>query len=66
MDKGATIESVTIYLVDYVRKTKIPIGYLEERRKGDRGDNKIGLLKLARKRYAKTPDVAFRICLGTR
>ena len=66
MESGKAGASVTIYLVDYVRKTRIPIGSLEERRKGDRGDNKTGLLKLARKRYAKTPDVAFRICLGIR
>jgi len=54
---------VTVYAVDYVKKMKTPVGSMVERRKADRGDNLLGLLKLARKQYASTPDAALRICL---
>lgn len=54
---------VTVYDVDYVNKMKTPIGSMVERRKSDRGNNLLGLLKLARKRYASDPDKALRICL---
>ena len=54
---------VTVYVVDYAHKMKTPIGSMVERREAYRGDNLMGLLKLARKQYASTPDTAFQICL---
>jgi hypothetical protein len=60
---GNDLKKVTVCVVDYVHKVKTPIGSMVERRQADRGDNLTGLLKMARKRYASTPDSAFRICL---
>jgi hypothetical protein len=57
------MKDITVYLVNYVHKMKTPIGSIVERREADRGDNLIGLLKLARKQYASTPDAAFQVCL---
>lgn len=57
------MKSVKVYRVDYVRKTKKPIGVIEERRSSDRPDNEIGLLRLARKKFAASADEAFRIFL---
>lgn len=51
---------VRVYRVDYVTKKKWPVGTLEERRKSDRPKNDIGLLQLARKMFASTPDEALR------
>jgi len=57
------MKNVTVYVVNYAQKMKTPIGSMVERREEDRGDNLIGLLKRARKKYASTPDTAFQICL---
>jgi hypothetical protein len=57
------MKNITVYLVNYPHKEKIPIGSMVERREADRGDNLMGLLKRARKQYASTPDTAFQICL---
>lgn len=50
---------ITVYRVDYVRKTRVPIGAVMERRTRERGDNLLGLLRLARKTYARSPQEAF-------
>lgn len=42
---------VTVYRVDYVRKTRVPIGWVAERRRKDRGNNLLGLIRLARSTY---------------
>lgn len=52
-----------MYRVDYVRKTKVPIGWVVERRDRERGDNLIGLLRLARKAFASSPEEALRIAV---
>ncbi|GAB4370690.1 MAG: hypothetical protein Kow00128_17900 [Deltaproteobacteria bacterium] len=52
---------MTVYRVDYVRKTKVPIGRVVERRKTERGDNLIGLLRLARKTFSAGPQEAIQI-----
>jgi hypothetical protein len=57
------MRQVTVYQVDYVRKTKVPVGTVTERRTVDRPDNVMGLLRLARKLYATTPTEAFRIVI---
>jgi len=58
------MKTVRVYRVDYVTKTKWQVGTVEERRKSDRPKNDIGLLQLARKRFASTPDEAFRIIVS--
>lgn len=60
---GLPMRSVTVFRVDYVRKTKIPIGRVVERRERERGNNLIGLLRLARKEYASSPEEALRIAV---
>jgi len=57
------MKPVSVYRVDYVRKTKVLIGTVLERRTKDRGDNLIGLLRLARKMFASSPEEAFLIAL---
>lgn len=60
------MKQVTVYQVDYVRKTRIPIGWVTERRTKLRDDNLIGLVRLARKLYASTPQDAYRIVIDSR
>lgn len=55
------MKTVKVFRVDYVRKTKKPIGVIEERRKSNRPDNESGLLWLARRKFAASVDEAFRI-----
>lgn len=57
------MRAVIVYRVDYVRKTRGPIGYILERRRTDRGDNYLGLLRRARKVYASTPEEALSIAI---
>lgn len=57
------MRAVTVYRVDYVRKTKVPIGWVMERRRTVRSDNYLGLLRLARKVYALSPDDGFYIAI---
>jgi len=58
------MENVTVYRVDYVRKSKVPIGQVVERRAKERGGNFFGLLRMARKTFASSPEEAFHIALG--
>lgn len=57
------MRQVTVYRVDYVRKTRVPIGHVLERRRKERGDNLLGLLRLARKRYSRSPQEALQIAV---
>jgi hypothetical protein len=57
------MQTVTVYRVDYVHKLKIPIGTVEERRKKDRPENLLGLLRIARRIFSSTPQEAFQIAL---
>lgn len=57
------MKNVTVYRVDYLRKTKVPIGLIVERRQKERGDNFIGLLRIARKSFSATPEEAFHIAI---
>jgi hypothetical protein len=54
---------VSVYRVDYVRKTRVRIGTVVERRSKERGDNLSGLLFLARKMFAASPQEAILIAL---
>lgn len=64
--EGGNMRTVTVYRVDYVKKTKVPIGRIEERRKKDRGGNLLGLLRLARKIYGRGPEDAIFIVVDSR
>jgi len=57
------MKPVSVYRVDYVRKTKVRIGTVLERRTKDRGDNLGGLLHLARKMFSASPQEAFLTAL---
>jgi|GEM_PF-1007285 len=57
------MRTVTVYRVDYVKKTMVQIGGVQERRKKDRGDNLLGLLRLARKIYASGPEEDIHIAV---
>lgn len=54
---------ISVYRVDYVKKTKVRIGTVMERRRRERGDNLQGLLFLARKTFASSPQEAFLTAL---
>lgn len=57
------MRKITVYRVDYVRKLKVPIGWVKERRKKDRADNLFGLLRMARKKFALSPEDALHIAV---
>ncbi|MEK6778797.1 MAG: hypothetical protein AABY80_03930 [Candidatus Deferrimicrobiota bacterium] len=57
------METITVYRVDSVRKNWTPIGWVAERRKNERGDNLIGLLRLARKTFASSLEDALQIAI---
>lgn len=57
------MKNITVYRVDYVRKTKVPIGLVVERRNKERGNNLIGLLRLARKSFSTGPQEAIQIAV---
>ena len=54
---------VTVYRIDYVKKTKVKVGTIFERRRKDRGDNLRGLLFLAKRSFASSPQEAFLTAL---
>ena len=60
------MRAVTVYRVNYVKKTRVPIGEVRERRKKARGDNLLGLLTLARKIYGTGPEDAIHIAVDHR
>lgn len=51
----------TVYRVDYERSTREPIGEIVERRKSSRQNDRLGLLQMARRRFACTTDEALHI-----
>jgi hypothetical protein len=54
-----------VYRVDYITKMKIPIGTVTERRNKPRGAaSHLGLMKLARKMFAQSPEDQMRIIVG--
>lgn len=57
------MRKITVYRVDYAQKSKVPIGWIQERRKKERGDNLIGLMRLARKSFSASPEVALHIAV---
>ena len=57
------MRAVTVYRMDYVRKTKDPIGVVFERRKAERTGNYNDLLRLARRLFAVGTADAVHIAL---
>jgi len=58
-------KTVMVYWVDKKNMRKEPIGILTERRKSERDNNNaIGMLRLARKEFAKTEEESKRILIG--
>ena len=58
-------KTVMVYLMDKNWLGKEPIGIITERRKSEREmNNAIGMLRLARKEFAKTEEEAKRIVIG--
>lgn len=54
-----------VYRVDYHTKMKTAIGTVTERRRQVRGpDSHLGLMKLARKMFAQSPEDQMRIVVG--
>jgi hypothetical protein len=54
-----------VYRVDYITKMKIPIGTVTERRNQPRGSaSHLGLMRLARKMFAESPEDQMRIIVG--
>ena len=46
---------ITVYRVDKVRERKVQLGTLVERRRTERGNNIVGMLKLAASRFKLSP-----------
>lgn len=57
------MNKVVIYRVDGGAKKDIPVGTIVERRKIERGDNLIGLMRVAKKAFASSPDHERRFCI---
>jgi len=60
------MRNVTVYRVDYVRGTRVPIGTVVERRARERGNNLLGLVYLARRSYARSGAEAFYIVVDAK
>jgi hypothetical protein len=58
------MNTVLVYRLDQETKGKIPLGILVDRRKSDRGDNVIGMLRLARKEFAKSEEESSQIFIS--
>jgi len=59
-----TQKSVMVYWMDQKNLRKEPIGILMERRKIKRENDDVGMLRLARKTFARTEEEAQRIIIG--
>jgi len=62
--EGMPLKTVMVYWLDKKNMRKEPIGVLVERRKTERENNDIGMLRLARKEFAKTEEESQRILIG--
>jgi hypothetical protein len=50
------MDTVLVYRLDMKTKARITLGVLVDRRKKERGENAMGMLKLARKVFASTEE----------
>jgi hypothetical protein len=62
-ERGDTVNKVVIYRLDDGGKKDVPIGTIVERRKTERGDNLIGLMRVARKTFEPVPKSNGRYCI---
>jgi len=64
--EGRTMKTVMVYWLDKKNMLKEPIGILVERRKAEREkeNNVIGMLRLARKEFARTEEDSSRILIS--
>jgi hypothetical protein len=60
------MRAITVYRVDYGRKTKDPIGTVFEKRKTERAHNYHDLLRLARRLFALDTADALHIVINVR
>jgi len=51
----------TVYRVDKAHEKRMPVGTLVERRGTDRGNNIVGLLKLAASRFKDAPGQTIQV-----
>lgn len=59
------LKTVMVYWLDQTNMKKEPIAILTERRKSERDNNNaVGMLRLARKVFAKSEEEAKRIIIG--
>ena len=56
--------TITVYSVDKVRERKVRVGTLVERRRKDRGNNIVGLLKLAANQFKLSPGQKIQVEFG--
>jgi hypothetical protein len=62
--QGDPLKTVMVYWMDKKKTGKEPIGILVERRKIKRENDDVGMLRLARKTFARTEEEAQRIIIG--
>lgn len=56
------MKSLTVYrVVDRENNTIVPIGTVLERRKGERGSNLVGLLRIAKRTFVSSPGDSLQI-----
>lgn len=55
----------TVYRLDPEKKTRVPVGTILERRKGERGSNLVGILRVARKTFVSSPEDSLQIQAGS-
>jgi hypothetical protein len=60
----AAMQEIPVYRWDYGKNTKVPVGFVLEKRKTDRGSNYIDLLRLARRRFTVNAAGAVHIFIG--
>jgi hypothetical protein len=59
------MKSLTVYrVVDRENNTIVPVGTVLERRKGERGSNLVGLLRIAKKTFEFPPGDPLQIQAG--
>jgi hypothetical protein len=59
------MKNLTVYrVVDRKKKKVVPVGTVLERRKGERGSNFVGLLRIAKKTFVSSPGDSLQIQAG--
>jgi hypothetical protein len=56
-----TMKSVLVYRLDSDTKAMVPLGILMDRRNKERGDNVIGMLRMAKREFAVSEQEAANI-----